>query len=347
MNRVTTETPRFLRACRSQPVDRTPIWIMRQAGRYLPEYREIRKSHTLLEICRAPELACEVALQPLRRFDLDAAILFSDLLVPVAALGVDFDIVEKSGPVVGRPVRDREAVGSLKLSPDLRELECVFETVRLLRKAISVPLIGFAGAPFTVGSYLIEGGPSRDFRQTRLLMLREPEVFYDLMERLADLMIAYVSGQAAAGIQAVQIFDSWVGVLSPADYRRHVLRPTRRIFQAIAKLGIPSIHFGTGTAALLDHMAEAGGDVLGVDWRIPLGQVRARFPERAVQGNLDPQALFAPGEVLDRMIDEVLAEAAGAPGHIFNLGHGILPESPIENVTFMVEAVHSRTVRMD
>ena len=337
------KTSRFLRACRREPVDRVPVWIMRQAGRYLPEYREIRKQHSLLDICRSPELACEVALQPLRRFDLDAAILFSDLLVPVAALGVDFDIVEKRGPVLASPVRGGDAVRSLRRPGGLAEIEYVFETVRLIRQAVTVPVIGFAGAPFTVGSYLIEGGPSRDFRETKLMMYSEPRIFADLMNRLADLMIAYVERQAKAGAEAVQIFDSWAGSLGPADYRRHVLPPTRRVFEAVRSLGIPSIHFGTNTSSLLDLMAEAGGDVLSVDWRIPLSDVRRGYPDRAVQGNLDPLALFAPREALDRMIDEVLVEAGPAPGHVFNLGHGILPDTPIENVTFLVDAVHERT----
>jgi len=215
--------------------------------------------------------------------------------------------------------------------------------VRLLRRAIAVPLIGFAGAPFTVASYLVEGGASRDFRECRLLMYREPGVFDDLMERLADLMCAFIERQAAAGVQAVQIFDSWAGILSPAEYRRHALRPTRRVFETVRTLGIPSIHFGTGTAGLLDLMAEAGGDVLGVDWRVRLATVRQAFPERAIQGNLDPMALQAPGEMLDRMIDEVLADAGPSPGHIFNLGHGILPDTPIDGVHRMVRRVHERT----
>ena len=342
---------RFLRACRLAPVDRTPVWIMRQAGRYLPEYREIRKQHTLLEICRTPELACEVALQPMRRFDLDAAILFSDLLIPVAAIGVGFDIVEKRGPVLDRPIRTREAISSLVSTADMRKIDYVFETIRLIRDALAgpqfierrLPVIGFAGAPFTMASYLIEGGPSREFRETKSLMYRDPGAFGDLLNRLSDLVIAYVEAQVAAGVAVVQIFDSWAGALSASEYRRFVLPPTRRVFEAAARLGIPTIHFGTVTGHLLDPMAQAGGDLLSVDWRIPLGDVRRRHPGRGVQGNLDPMALMAPPEVLERMIDDVLAEAGPGPGHVFNLGHGILTETPIENVSLMVRLVHEKT----
>ncbi len=336
---------RFLRACRRQLADCTPVWIMRQAGRYLPEYRELRENHTLLEICRKPELACEVTLQPMRRFDLDAAILFSDLLIPVSAIGIDFDIVEGRGPVIERPIRDGGSVRALKMPRDLGELDFVPETIRLIDAGLQgkIPVVGFAGAPFTMASYLIEGGPTRDFRRTKLFMYKNPGAWADLLDRLADLIIAYSEIQVRAGVAAIQIFDSWAGSLSPADYRRRVLEPTRRVFQGLGKLGAPVIHFGTMTTSLLDLMAEAGGDVLGVDWRVPLGRVRARFPQRAVQGNLDPIALLAPEEVLSESIDEVLAEAGPQPGHIFNLGHGILPETPLGNVEFLVDAVHERT----
>jgi len=341
---------RFLKAVSRQPVDRTPIWIMRQAGRYLPEYREMRRSHSMLTMCRTPELACEVTLQPLRRFDLDAAILFSDLLIPLFALGVDFDIVEKRGPVLARAVRDADAIRALPAAADLRRVDYVFEAVRQIRAALpstgrDVPLLGFAGAPFTIASYMIEGGPSRDFRETKLLMYRDPAAFELLMQRLADLVIGYLGAQARAGVAAVQLFDSWVGCLGPEDYRRHVFGPTRRVFEETRALGIPTIHFGTMNGTLIDLMAEAGGDVLGADWRLPLDQVRSRFPDRAVQGNLDPAALYAPQEVLARKIDAVLEAAGPEPGHIFNLGHGITPDVPVENVAFLVDTVHARTRR--
>lgn len=341
---------RFLKACRGETTDRTPVWIMRQAGRYLPEYRDLRRRHGMLEICRTPDLAREATMQPLGRFDLDAAILFSDLLVPVAAIGVDFDIVERRGPVVGAPVRTREAVRALRPPGDLRALEFVFEAIRLIKRAIaaegrSVPLIGFAGAPFTVASYLIEGGASRDLRETRLMMHQDPDAWDDLLARLADLLASYVEEQARAGVDAVQIFDSWIGCVSPAEYRRHLLEPTRRVLAAAARCGIPSIHFGTQTSGLLEVMAEAGGDVIGVDWRITLSEVRRRCPGRAVQGNLDPLAMLAPRDVLVRMIEDVLQDAGTSPGHVFNLGHGILPETPIENVHCLVDTVHARTAR--
>lgn len=346
---------RFMRACRLVPADRTPVWIMRQAGRYLPEYREIRKKHTLLGICRTPDLACEVALQPLRRFDLDAAILFSDLLIPVAAVGIGFDIVEKRGPVLDRPIRTTDAINALPREIDLRRVDYVFETIRLIRDALAgpefverqLPVIGFAGAPFTMASYLIEGGPTREFRETKTLMYREPAAFDDLLNRLADLVIAYVDAQVAAGVAVVQIFDSWAGALSASEYRRFVLPPTRRVFAAAARVGIPMIHFGTVTGHLLDLIAEAGGDLLSVDWRMSLADVRRRHPSRGVQGNLDPMALMAPPEVLERMIDDVLADAGPAPGHIFNLGHGILTETPIDNVSLMVRLVHEKTRRFE
>lgn len=348
---MTTTAPQashFLRACRRQPVDRTPIWIMRQAGRYLPEYRLMRELHSMLELCRSPQLACEVTLQPLRRFDLDAAIMFSDLLIPLDALGVTFDIVDGRGPLLERPLRSPDDVQQLRQPPDLRALDFAFETVRLIKEALvvsnrPVPVIGFAGAPFTIASYMIEGGPSRSFLSTKRLMYREPVAWNRLMGLLADLIGAYVEGQVRAGADAVQIFDSWVGCLSPSDYRRYVLEPTRRVFETASRLGVPLIHFASAPATLLDLLAEAGGDVLGVDWRLPLDLVRGRYPDRAVQGNLDPAALLAPQDVLERMIDEVLEAAGARPGHVFNLGHGIRPETPIESVSYLVETVHEKT----
>jgi uroporphyrinogen decarboxylase len=346
---VPSQPTRFENACARRPVDCTPVWIMRQAGRYLPEYREIRKSHSLLDICRSPELACEVAMQPLRRFDLDAAILFSDLLIPVFALGVDFDIIEKRGPVLARPLRTPADVEALP-QPDLGQVSYVFETIHRMREGIAamgrpIPVLGFTGAPFTVASYLIEGEPTRAFQQTKLLMYREPETFGRLLDRLADLAIAYAREQVSAGVRAVQIFDSWVGCLSPREYRRHVLAPTRRIFEALKQMGTPSIHFATLGESLLDPMVEAGGDVISVDWRIPLATVRRRHPDRAVQGNLDPLALGAPPEVLERMVREVLDDAGPAPGHVFNLGHGILPDAPIDGVERMIRSVHDLSRR--
>ncbi len=338
---------RFERACRRRRVDRTPIWIMRQAGRYLPEYRELRKRHGMLEMCRTPRLACEVTLQPLRRFDLDAAILFSDLLIPIEGLGLEFDILEGRGPVVANPIDDPGSVRSLPAEADMARLEYVPEAIERIVSELSgrVPVIGFAGAPFTLASYLIEGHGTRDFRRTKCFMYEHTEAWDDLLMRLSDLVVAYAGIQVRAGVVAIQIFDSWIGVLGPSDYRLRVLEPTRRVFEGIAGLGVPAIHFGTVTSGLIDMMAQAGGDVLGVDWRVSLSDVRARFPGHAVQGNLDPVALFAPTPVLERMIDEVITGAGREPGHIFNLGHGILPETPVESVRFLIERVHETTRR--
>lgn len=339
----------FLKACRLEPVERTPVWIMRQAGRYLPEYRRMRDRHSMLEICRTPDLACEVTMQPLRRFELDAAILFSDLLIPVEAIGVAFDIVEGKGPVVESPLTTGERIEALD-APDLDRVGYVFDAVRHVKEALSgenrsTPLIGFAGAPFTVASYLIEGEPTRSFRKCKGMAFDDPGVFDVLLGRLADLLAAYVEAQVEAGVDAVQIFDSWVGSLSPALYRKHVMEPTRRVIEAARRGGVPVIHFGTMNAGIIDRMAEAGGDVIGIDWRMSLHEARARFPGRAIQGNLDPLALLAPRETLGRMIDEVLDDAGPEPGYIFNLGHGILPETPPDNLAFLVDRVHARTAR--
>jgi uroporphyrinogen decarboxylase len=340
-----TTQSRFELACRRRSVDRTPIWIMRQAGRYLPEYRELRSRHSMLELCRTPRLACEVTLQPLRRFDLDAAILFSDLLIPIEGLGLAFDIVEGRGPVIDSPIGEPESVASLPAQAEMARLDYVPESIERIVSELAgrVPVIGFAGAPFTLASYLIEGHGTRDFRRTKSFMYRHPEAWDDLLRKLSDLIVAYAGIQVRAGVVAIQIFDSWIGSLGPSDYRRYALDPTRRVFEGIAGLGVPAIHFGTMTSGLIDLMAEAGGEVLGVDWRVPLSDIRARFPGHAVQGNLDPVSLFAPPPVLERMIDEVIAGAGEEPGHIFNLGHGILPETPIDNVRFLVERVHEMT----
>ena len=338
---------RFLRACHREPVDCTPVWIMRQAGRYLPEYQAMRARHSMLDICRTPDLARQVTMQPLDRFDLDAAILFSDLLVPLGAVGVDFDIVEGTGPVVERPCRTVDDIRGLS-SPDLDRVGYVFEAVKVIQRELArrerpIPLIGFSGAPFTVASYLVEGGPTRTFRETKLLMYREPQAWNDLLALLSDLLAGYLERQIEAGADAVQVFDSWVGCLSPAEYRAHVMEPTRRVLEAGRRRGVPVIHFGTMNAHLLDLMTEAGGDVIGVDHRLPLELVRRRCPDKAVQGNLDPLALMAPREVLERKIRDVLESAGSAPGHVFNLGHGIMPGTPIDSVRFLVEKVHEMT----
>ncbi len=339
---------RFLRACRRLPVDATPVWFMRQAGRYMPEYRAIREKHTLLEIVQRPELAAEVTLQPVRAFELDAAILFADILLPVVPMGLKLEFVKGEGPAISAPVRTLEAARRLRAVNPESDLGHVLEAVRLVRRELDgrLPLIGFAGAPFTVASYMIEGGPSRDYRYTKTLMQAYPTVWSSLMDKLADTLAGYLTAQVRAGAQAVQLFDSWVGTLSPADYKEHVQPYSRRVLQAAQATGVPVIHFGTGTAALLAEMRAAGGTVIGLDWRVPLDRGRQILGVGvALQGNLDPAALFAPLPVLRRQIETVLRSAGGGPGHIFNLGHGILQDTPVEHVRAAAEMVHELSAR--
>ncbi len=334
---------RLLRALRREPVDHTPVWFMRQAGRYLPEYRALRGDRDLLETCRHPDLAAELTLQPLRRMPLDAAIVFSDLMVPLAAIGIGVRIEPGVGPVIDDPIRSAADLERLRpLEPDADEPQ-LLETIRLLRKELEVPLIGFAGAPFTLASYLIEGGPSRDHARTKSLMFGDPETWAELMRRLASLVRAHLRAQIEAGAQAVQVFDSWVGTLGAGDYERSVSPHVRPIFQ---DLGVPSIHFGVGTGHLLAAMRAAGGDAIGVDWRLPLDEAWARVGnDRAIQGNLDPAACCASLEALERATVEVLHRAASRDGHVFNLGHGVLPDTPVEHLQRVVDLVHERTAR--
>ena len=336
---------RFLRACRREPVDATPVWFMRQAGRYMPEYRAIRARHTLLDICRQPELAAQVTLQPVDRIDVDAAILFSDLLLLLAPMGIPFDFIKGEGPVIERPVRTADDVDHLRQFEPRNELSHVLETITLVRKELEgrVPLIGFAGAPFTLASYAIEGGPSSNYAKTKALMYGEPKVWHKLCDMFATIVGDYLVAQVEAGVQAVQIFDSWVGALSPDDYREFALPHTSRILEAAKATGVPVIHFGTGTATLLETMATAGGDVIGADWRIPLDDAWQLIGhDRAIQGNLDPTLLLGPMERMMDGADDILRRAAGRPGHIFNLGHGILPETPVENVQALARFVHGQ-----
>jgi uroporphyrinogen decarboxylase len=322
------------------------VWFMRQAGRYLPEYRALRQDRDVLAMCRVPELAVEATLQPLRRMDVDAAILFSDIMVPVAATGIDVSIHSGVGPIVAEPVRSVSDVERLRdLEPET-DVPFVTEAIRLLRKELSVPLIGFAGAPFTLASYLIEGGPSRTHERTRALMLSEPLIWEGLMDRLLRSVLAYLAAQVEAGVQAVQVFDSWVGALSPLDYERSVLPTIERVFQGIAGLGVPSIHFGLSTGELLPLMRLAGGNVIGVDWRVPLDAAWERVGHDAgIQGNLDPAACLAPWPVVEDKAIDVLRRAGGRPGHVFNLGHGVLPGTPVQTLQRLVELVHERTAR--
>ncbi len=339
---------RFLRACRRLPVDATPVWFMRQAGRYMPEYRAIRARHTLLEIVERPQLAAEVTLQPVEAHRVDAAILFADILLPVVPMGLSLEFVKGKGPVIREPVRSAAAVDALREPRTESDLGHVLEAIRLVRQALpeSVPLIGFSGAPFTVAAYMIEGGASRNFIHAKTLMYSQPQAWHALMGKLAAALGEYLQAQAQAGAQALQVFDSWVGALSPADYRRYARPYTEMVLAAAAGTGVPVIHFGTGTATLLEDMASAGGDVVGLDWRVPLERGWARLgPDKAVQGNLDPVSLFAPLPELRGRVQDVLERAAGRPGHIFNLGHGILPETPVANVRAVVDMVHEMSAR--
>ena len=333
---------RFLRACRREAVDRTPVWFMRQAGRYLPEYRALREGKDILEACRSPELAVEITLQPLRRMPLDAAILFSDIMVPVAALGAGVRIVDGVGPVVDEPLRGEADLRRLRdrLEPET-DVGFVLEAIRLLRKELTVPLIGFAGAPFTIASYLVEGGPSRNHERTKGLMWSEPETWNRLMEILAGVTSTYLRAQADAGAQALQIFDSWAGALDPEDYARFVLPVMHGIFGSLSDLDVPLIHFGVGTGELLPQMRDAGATVVGVDWRVPLDVAWDRVGDAAVQGNLDPAACLAPWDVVERKAAGVLRRADGRRGHVFNLGHGVLPQTAPETLQRLVDLVHA------
>ncbi len=334
---------RFLRACRRQAVDATPVWFMRQAGRALPEYRAVRERHALLDIVRKPELCAEVTLQPVRRLGVDAAIVFADITLPLEGLGVDFEIRPGVGPVVARPLRTPGDVERLRPFDPGPLAGSLVEALGILRRESPVPVIGFAGAPFTLAAYLIEGGPSRRFLEVKRFLHAHPAGWEDLMGRLTDATIAYLTAQAEAGAEALQLFDSWIGALAPEDYRRSVQRHVRRVFAGLP--GIPAIHFGTGTAGLLPDLAAAGGDVIGLDWRIDLDRGWGLVGERAVQGNLDPAVATGPWPALRAAADDVLDRAAGRAGHVFNLGHGVLPETPVDNLRRLVDHVHEATAR--
>jgi uroporphyrinogen decarboxylase len=335
----------FLRACRREPVPHTPVWFMRQAGRYMPEYRAIRAKHTLLEMCKDPDLAAEITLQPVERLGVDAAILFADLLLPAEALGLRIDFVQGEGPVIYDPVRDAGAVAKLNAAGAAQRLGYVSETLCKVRAALKpeVALLGFAGAPFTLASYMIEGGPSKDFVKTKQMLTAEPALWDSLMEKLTCVQIEFLRNQLAAGADAVQIFDSWAGCLAPHDYRQSVLPYTRRLIGGLADTGAPVIHFATGVAGFLDALPSLGAQVISLDWRVDLGETWARLgDDLAVQGNLDPVALLMPLPDLRCAVERVLAAAGGRPGHIFNLGHGILQQTPVENVRAVVDMVHER-----
>lgn len=334
---ATAVTPLFLRAARGEKTERPPIWIMRQAGRYLPEYRKLREGRTMLEAVSTPDIAVEATLQPIRRFGMDAAILFSDLTVAFTPMGAPFDIKEGVGPVVERPIRSREDLETLHGFDPAEGLSFVLETIRELKKHLEVPLIGFTGAPFTLASYLIEGGPSRDLKRMKALMYSDPTLWHDIMNLLATVVRDYLQAQIDAGADAVQLFDSWIGAIDERTYREYVLPHMKLIFAGLS--GAPVIHFGTGTAALLGVQAEAGGDVIGVDWRISLADASQLVPGKPLQGNLDPAVMVTNPDIIRREAGRIILEGRKLPGHIFNLGHGIFPDVPLENVQALVDTV--------
>ena len=338
---------RFLKACRREPVDCTPVWFMRQAGRYMAEYRALRVKHSILDLCKTPELAAQVTLQPIDRFPLDAAIIFADILLPLEPMGLSLEFAAGEGPVIHNPVRNQADIERLNVI-DGGELDYVAEAIRQARRALNgrVPLIGFAGAPFTLASYAIEGGSSRNYLLTKQLMYSEPKAWHQLMDKFARVITGYLRRQIKAGAQAIQLFDSWVGCLSVGDYIEYVMPHVQLIFEGLKREGVPMIHFGTGTSAMLPQMREAGGDVIGIDWRIHLDEAWATVGhDVAVQGNLDPLTLFAPLHEIERRVEDILRRAGGRPGHIFNLGHGILPTTPIEHVAATIDMVHKLSQR--
>ncbi len=336
-----------MRACRREAVPHTPIWLMRQAGRYMREYREVRAKTTFLELCKTPSLAAEVTVTAAERLGVDAAIIFADILLILEPMGIDLEFAEGEGPVIHNPVRNATDVQRLREVEDAGALSFVYEAIALTRRELKpdLPLIGFSGAPFTLASYMIEGGGSKNYVHAKRLMYDDRGAWHAMMSLIARALVKYLNAQIDAGAQAVQLFDSWVGCLGPDDYREFVLPHSRAVIEAV-KPGVPVLHFGTGTAALLELMRAAGGDVIGLDWRVRLDEAWQRVGhDVAVMGNLDPVTLFASKDVLRSQAKRILEQAGGRPGHVFNLGHGILPQTPVENVIALVEMVHEMSLR--
>ena len=334
---------RFLKACRGEPVDKTPVWFMRQAGRYMKVYRDLKEKYTFLEMCKTPELACEVTMQPLNVLDVDAAIIFADILLPLEPMGTGLEFTAGDGPVIPRPVKDKKAVENLLKVNAEEQLGFVGDAIKLVRKEIDgkIPLIGFAGAPFTLCSYMIEGGKSRDFTSTKMMMYDATDVWDLLMDKVCTMLVDYLKMQVAAGAQAIQIFDSWVGCLNPHDYKKYIMPHLKRVFDGLKNLGVPLINFSTGTSSILNLVQESGGDVVSFDWRIEIDEARKILgPDQPVQGNLDPVTLFAPLPVIRERVHDIL-HRAGPNGHIFNLGHGILQHTPVDHVKAVAEMVHA------
>ena len=333
---------RFLKACRGEQVDKTPVWFMRQAGRYMKVYRDLKEKYTFLEMCKTPELACEVTMQPLSVLDIDAAIIFADILLPLEPMGTGLEFSAGDGPVIPRPVKDKKAVEKLLPVNAEEQLSFVGDAIKLVRKEIDgkIPLIGFAGAPFTLCSYMIEGGKSRDFTTTKLMMYEATDVWNQLMDKVCTMLVDYLKMQVNAGAQALQIFDSWVGCLSPHDYQKYILPHLKRVFDGLQDLGVPLINFSTGTSTILDLVQKAGGDVISFDWRIKIDEARKILgADQPVQGNVDPVTLFAPLPIIRERVHDILRRA-GPKGHIFNLGHCILQHTPVDHVKAVAELVH-------
>ena len=338
---------RYLKACRKESIDCTPVWMMRQAGRYLEEYRAVRAKHSFIETCKTPELAVEITLQPIRRFELDAAIIFADILLPLEKMGIDFEFTAGDGPQINNTVRTRGDVEKMRAINPWEEMAYLMDAIKMVKRELGgkVPLIGFSGAPFTLASYLTEGGGSKNYVFTKSMMYREPGTWRLLMEKLTDMVIVYLNDQIKAGVQAVQIFDSWVGCLSNADYREFVLPYQKRLFAGLDK-SVPQIHFAFGASHLLAMVKEAGGDVIGLDWRMHIDDAWSLLNnEPAVQGNLDPVALYGSREYIGRRVQDILDRVGNRDGHIFNLGHGILPTVPPDNAKYMIDLVHELSVR--
>ena len=337
----------FLRACRREPTEFTPVWLMRQAGRYMEEYREIRRKVNFLDMCKSPDLAAEVTLLPVRKLGIDAAIIFGDILLPLEGMGIQLEFTKGGGPMIRNPLRDRGDIDRLNLIEPEQHVPFLLKAIEIVRRELEgrIPLIGFSGAPFTLASYLIEGGRSKEYSKTKGLMLGDPSLWHLLMEKLAEVTIRYLRAQVQRGAQALQLFDSWVGCLSPWDYEAHVLPYSRRVIQEVEEK-VPLIHFSVGTSGFLHLIKEAGGDVIGIDWRTDLGGTWERLGyDVGIQGNLDPSVLLASCQVIEGHVRKILESAGNRPGHIFNLGHGVLPETPVENVIFMVETVHRLSKR--
>ena len=342
------QNDRFLKACRREQVDCTPVWLMRQAGRYMPEYMKIREKYDFLTMCKTPELAAEVTLQPVNRLGVDAAILFADILLPLEGMGINLEFTKNEGPFISNPVRTGEDVNNIQIMDAEEATPYVMEAIRIIRRDLEgrVPLIGFSGAPFTIASYIIEGGGSKEYKNCKKMMWQASEIWDSLMKKISEVLLRYLKAQIKAGAQAVQMFDSWVGALSPEDYENYVLPYSKYVLSGLKDEGVPVIHFANNASNMLELVVKGGGDVIGIDWRINLDDAWARIGyDRAIQGNLDPFTLFAPPKLIEEKVQRILEMAGNRPGHIFNLGHGINKETPVENAIALVEAVHKYSKR--